>query len=126
MLWAVANVVLAVVLIPPAGLKGMAIATTLPILVLEPLYIKVALREFAMPLQEFMRGAVLPAFLPAVIAAPVLMVPDLTGNSMQVLPVIVATATFGLVYAACFLYWGLEPDERARVPTRLARRVGSG
>jgi O-antigen/teichoic acid export membrane protein len=57
-IWAIANVVLSILLVPHIGLVGVALGTALPVLVLEPLYLKVAIAEVGVDARHFLVTAV--------------------------------------------------------------------
>jgi O-antigen/teichoic acid export membrane protein len=113
--WAVANLAIALALTPVLGLEGVALGTLLPLLVLEPLYVRTALRELDLPAGPFLRDAVLRPYAAVLPAAALLLAIVATGHPWQPLAVLAASAAFALAYAASFWLVGMDRGEHERV-----------
>jgi O-antigen/teichoic acid export membrane protein len=121
--WGVAavNLALALVLIPPMGLEGVAIATTAPYLVAAILLLRLLLAEAPLPPARLARESLLPAWLlgaclaAALGAARALLDPDSLGS------VAALGAAGPVVYWGTFYAFWLRPAER-----RLVRDVARG
>lgn len=98
-IWAAANIVLTLALIGPLDLMGVALGTALPILVLEPLYIRHALRVVGVGARTFARESVLPSLVAAVVAGlPLWALAE--GRDITTLPAILAgSAAYAVVFA---------------------------
>lgn len=114
-IWALANVIIAVALIDPLGLPGVALGIALPLLVLEPFYIRAATREFDVPLRRFLVDAVGRPYAAAAAAALVLAGIVVGLNPSEPIPVLAATAAYLAVFAAAFLTFGVDGEERRKL-----------
>jgi PST family polysaccharide transporter len=119
---AAASVILALSLTPSLGLEGVAIAIALPPAVLMPWFLRLALREFGVPLARLARGAWLPAYTSCIAVAGGLLAARALLDPHSLF-VVGALAASGL--AATFaLYWFVwfDNDERRLVRSLLVRR----
>jgi O-antigen/teichoic acid export membrane protein len=114
-IWAVANLAIALALTPLIGLEGVALGTLVPLLVLEPLYVRTALRELGLPAAPFLREAVLRPYAAALPAVALLLAIVATGRPWQPLAVLAASAAFAVAYAASFWLLGMDRREHERV-----------
>jgi O-antigen/teichoic acid export membrane protein len=121
--WAVSNVAVTVVLINQIGLRGVALGTALPLLVLEPLYVRTALREFELTAGVFLRRCVMPALGPAAGAGALLAVIALGFEPHDLVTVVGSSLAYLVMFIVLFARWGLSSSERASM-ARLVRRVG--
>jgi O-antigen/teichoic acid export membrane protein len=112
---AASNLALALLLTPELGVKGPALATTIPFVVAFPVMLRLGLRAAAVSLGELIRRALAPAYLlGAALALALLGVR--TGLDPSTLPTVAAAAIGGvLVYWAGFYALVLDPDERSLV-----------
>jgi O-antigen/teichoic acid export membrane protein len=114
---ALADLALALALVPPLGLKGVALATSVPYLALFPLLLRMALARVPVGLETLTREAFLPAyFLAALLAAPLAalrLAADIDGLG-AVAAMLLAPPCY---WAAYYMLW-LRPAER-----RLVREV---
>jgi O-antigen/teichoic acid export membrane protein len=116
--WAAANVVLSVVLIQRLGLAGVALGTALPVVVLEPFYLRTAIRETGIDGRHFLVAAVLrPGLAAATAVAPVLTALAL---SARVTPLRACALTIGYAMLFLFAFSRLAIDAEDR---RLLRRL---
>jgi O-antigen/teichoic acid export membrane protein len=122
-LWAIGNLVVSVALVGWLGLEGVALGTALPLLVLEPLFIRAALRELGLPARRFLAGGVLRPYGAAVLALPVLLIPALAMPPAGVLEVFGLSAAWLVAFVACFALVALNGDERGGVRAVLRRRA---
>lgn len=118
--WALSNVVLSVALIGPFGLRGVALGTALPMVVLEPMYIQAAVRHLGVHPRDFWRHAILrgfgPAILPAIGFAGVVAVNDPTSW------VAVTLLGTGWCVAYGYAFWALCLGDGDRVTLRRTLR----
>ncbi len=121
-IWATANLALSVVLIQWIGLVGVALATVVPLAVLEPFYLRNALREIAVPARTFLATALARALVPALLASSVLWFAVLAVDPQEVAALAVWSAAYGVVFIGLFLRFGLGDTEREW----LARTLGVG
>lgn len=116
-IWATANIALSLALIGPLGLEGVALGSTLPLLILEPLYVRIALRETGVSPRAFVLTAIVRPFGCAAVAA-ILPAALLIGLGPTVAVALVGTATYLVVYAALTMSRGLHREQR-----RVLRRM---
>lgn len=117
-IWAVANLGLSLVLIHPLGLTGVALGTALPLLVLEPFYVRTALRETGVPARELLVAAVARPFACAAIAAAVPVGVWLAWDPTSILVVLAASAAYVALFGVLLVGLGLRRADR-RVLRRL-------
>lgn len=113
------NLVLSVWLVHRFGNVGVAFGTLGPALLLQPLFMRFALRELELPWRVFLVRAVRPVTVPALLFAPLVAAYLALGPAAPVLPVIALAC--GLAYAVV-LWRGTDARERA---TLLAYAPGS-
>lgn len=116
-----ASVALALALVPPFGLEGVALATAVPYVVLFPYLLRITLRAIPLPIQELARRAFVPAWAlglalgGALVAVRIVLDPEST-------LAVVATAVGGvLVYWLAYYALWLDRDERTLVRGLLSR-----
>ena len=112
---AMANLVLAVTLIPPLGLEGAAIATAAPYLGLFPVLLQMTLARVPVPLGELLRNAFLPAYLLAAVLAAALGALRLAFDPESLAAVAAAALLAPLGYWAAYFFVWLLPGERRLV-----------
>jgi O-antigen/teichoic acid export membrane protein len=120
--WAVSNIILSVILIQSLGIRGVALGTAIPIILLEPLYISNVLKQLRLGTSDFVRDILLPSFGPAVVVGLPLW---LTARSLDIhtlLGALVASAVWAVLFGAVFYRVGIEPGDRLRV-LRMLRRI---
>lgn len=120
--WALANVVLTVLLVKALGLTGAGLGTLLPLLVLEPLFVRTALREFGVTAGEFLREAVLRPAACALPAGGLLLLMALGWDLTGMVGLVLATGVFLVVLGAAFAAVGLHGDERRSLRRSLSSR----
>jgi O-antigen/teichoic acid export membrane protein len=109
---AVANVLLSIALVEPLGIMGVALGTVVPVSINAALSIfPAACRAVELPVSEGYRRVVWPAVWPAVLMVGLLvatrhLVPG------RLLGVLAHVALGALAYAALFIAWGLDREER--------------
>jgi O-antigen/teichoic acid export membrane protein len=121
--WAAANVLLSVGLVQLIGLEGVALGTLLPLLVLEPLYVRTALREVGVPLGDFLRHGVGRPYLVAGLAAVPFLSLTLAWSPEGLLGIAAAGAAYAALYLLLFAFMGLDARERERFMKRPLRRM---
>jgi len=123
-IWAVTGTALAVVLGVPFGLTGIALGLTLPILLLEPIYVAIALRRLDLSAKSFaIRCLLLPFGTVAPLAAALLVV-GLLDPPVGLIPAIGALWAI----AAIILYYfiALDATTRSSLRAALTRRLHGG
>ena len=120
--WAVSNIILSVILIQSLGIRGVALGTAIPIILLEPLYISNVLKQLRLGATDFVRGILLPSFGPALIIGLPLWLAVRSLDIHTLLGALVASAVWTVLFGATFYLVGPEPDDRVRV-LRMLRRI---
>ena len=120
--WAVSNIILSVILIQSLGIRGVALGTAIPIILLEPLYISNVLKQLRLGATDFVRGILLPSFGPALIIGLPLWLAVRSLDIHTLLGALVASAVWTVLFGATFYLVGTEPDDRVRV-LRMLRRI---
>ena len=112
--WAVSNIVLSVVLASgPLGLKGIALGTAIPVVLLEPLYVREVLRHTGTSWRAFADQVILRSFGVAVPAALVLVAVAHWLHPRSVLAIVAVGALHLVVLWACYL--AVNADDRSLV-----------
>jgi O-antigen/teichoic acid export membrane protein len=120
--WAVSNIILSVILIQSLGIRGVALGTAIPIILLEPLYISNVLKQLRLGASDFVRGILLPSFGPAVMIGLPLWLAARSLDIHTLLGALVASAVWTVLFGAIFYRTGIEADDRVRV-LRMLRRI---
>ena len=106
------NLLLSVWLVHRFGNIGVALGTLVPAVVLQPIYIRFVLRELELPARVFLKRAVQPVSLPALLFAPLIAAYVALGPAAPVLPLVAIACA--AAYAA--LVWrGTDASERADI-----------
>ncbi len=121
-LWAIGNLVVSVALVDWLGLPGVALGTGIPLLVLEPLFVRAALRELDLPAGRFVTGALLRSYGPALVALPALLVPALMLAPAGLAGILALSLWWLGAFGASFLVLGLDHGERERLVAFAGRR----
>ena len=119
------NLLLSVWLVHRFGNIGVALGTFVPALVLQPIFVRFALRELDLPAGVFLKRAVWPVSAPALLFAPLVAAYIALGPDALVLPLVAVVCS--VAYMA--LVWrGTDTEERAEVlayaPAPLRRWLG--
>ena len=114
-----ANALLALTLVPPFGIEGVALATTLPYAVVSLLLLRVLLEAAPVGSGELLREALVPAWLVGAALAAALGALRLLVELDQLLPVLVLAAAGPLAAWAAFYGLWLRPAERRLVRSLL-------
>lgn len=121
---AITNVALSLALTPIFGLEGVVLGTTIPYVVLFPLFLRIVRATFpSVSLADLMREAWLPAYAGAVVLAAGLIVLRLLVD-LDTVPAVAGAALvgLGLYWGSYYLVW-LRPGERVLVRSFLRRRT---
>ncbi|HKP08256.1 MAG TPA: oligosaccharide flippase family protein [Microbacterium sp.] len=122
--WAVTGTALAVVLGAPFGLTGIALGLVLPILLLEPIYVAIALRRLDLRVKDFaVRCLLLPFGTVAPAAAALLMV-SLLDPPIALIPVI--GAAWAITAITLYYFIALDATTRSSLRSALTRRLRGG
>ncbi|MET0296742.1 MAG: hypothetical protein ABW024_05025 [Microbacterium sp.] len=122
--WAVSGTALAIVLGGPLGLTGIALGLTIPVLLLEPVYVGIALRRLDLTAKDFaVRCLLLPFGLVAPPAA-LLYVTSLLDPPLALIPAI--AAVWALVAAALYYFFALDQSTRSSLTSAVSRPFRGG
>jgi O-antigen/teichoic acid export membrane protein len=118
------NIGLSLVLVHPFGLEGVAFASVVPALIFVPLYLRYTCRHLELPVWDYLRGAVLPAFVPAGIMALILlgMGEYLIYDSYA--DIVAGALLSSLAWLVAFWLFVLNREERTYLGVRIARMAG--
>lgn len=122
--WAVTGTALAVVLGGHLGLPGIALGLTIPILILEPLYIGIALRRLGLTAREFGIRCILLSFGLVAPAAALLYVTSLLDPPLALIPVI--AAAWAVAAAALYYFFALDQSTRSSLTSAVSRPFRGG
>jgi O-antigen/teichoic acid export membrane protein len=111
---ALLNLILSLTFVNRFGILGVALGTLVPVLILQPLFVRFVLRELDFTWHRFVRSSIAPAFVPAVLSfAPTAVVYVFAGALSPVVPI--AAAASAIVYALAFWRLSLTAVERNRL-----------
>ena len=114
--------ILSIVLIQWIGLVGVALATVVPLVALEPFYIRNALRELSVSARSFVATGIVRPLMPALLASSVLWFAVLAVDPQGVAVLAAWSVAYGAVFIGVFLKFGLVGTER----DWLVRTLGGG
>jgi O-antigen/teichoic acid export membrane protein len=118
---AVLNLIISVALVRPLGPLGVALGTAVPALALEYTFIRYVLREIGVPLDRFLREAVVPVVWPLVSFVPLAALYIVARHdSVRLIPVAVAC---GATYVALFWFQSLNSNERLQLTDVVRARL---
>lgn len=123
--WAASSLGLGFILVPEVGLVGVALGLGLPLLVLEPLYVRAACREANATIAVFFREAVLVPYASALLPAGFALAVVVLWPPLGVLAIVTISGSFVAIFAGIFLRLGLRAHERSGL-ARLMRRSRDG
>lgn len=123
-LWAVAGTGLAIVLGTSFGLTGIALGLTIPILVLEPFYIGIALRRLGLSAKDFAVRCLLLPFATVAPVAAALFVVSLLEPPLALIPAL--TATWAILAAVIYFFIALDTPTRSSLRHAITRRLRRG
>ncbi len=109
----VINLVISIALVRPLGISGVIIGTLIGYGITAPLYIRLALGLLSMGVREFVRDAVLPMLLWALVFAAVLATTAWVFQPAQLLTIAACCIPAGVVYVAGVVGVAMSADERA-------------
>jgi len=121
LLLAGANVVLALCLAPSLGLEGVAIATTVPYVLLFPLLLRRATEAVPVPVAELMRRGFGPPLAAGVALAALVLGARLVLSPESLVSVAALAGGAMAVYWAAFYLVAMDPGERRLVRSLLRR-----
>lgn len=122
--WAVSGTALAIVLGPPLGLTGIALGLTIPILILEPIYIGIALRRLDLTAKEFVLRCLLVPFGIVAPPAALLYAAGLLDPPLALIPAI--AAAWALTAGALYYFFALDPSTRSSLTSAVSRPFRGG
>lgn len=121
-LWAAANLALSLALVERIGLVGVALGTALPVVVLEPFYLRTAVREIGVDGRRFLVDAALRPGVAALVAAvPVLGTLALMAG-VTLLPAMGLSLAYAALFSFAFYRLSIDQDDR-RLIGRMLHRV---
>ena len=124
--WAIGNLVVSVALVQWLGLPGVALGSAIPLVVLEPLFVRAALRELDQPARVFLGGALARPYVAALMALPALVLPAIALRPDTIAPILGLSLVWFGVFAGCFALIGLDARERGHLATLARRRTPRG
>lgn len=120
-IWAMSAIALGWWLTGLVGVAGMAIAIALPLLLLEPFYVRVALRRLSIKSRDYLRATLLPAFLPALCLLPVLVISRWIWPAPPLIWVLIMAVTWTVLYLSIYILFGMSRGERATMLSLVGR-----
>jgi O-antigen/teichoic acid export membrane protein len=113
--WAIANLAVSIALVGPLGIEGVALGTALPLIVLEPLYVREALRRLNLHVGELADYVIKPSLgLAVALGLPCLAISQLIpGNGF--FEIAGVSLLWGVSYLWAFGVIGLESADRRRL-----------
>jgi O-antigen/teichoic acid export membrane protein len=121
--WAAANIVLSVILVQSLELTGIALATAIPIVLLEPLYVWIAAREVGFSLRAFIQQSIARPAAAAAVPAVALLLTAVAMDPEGALEVGGLTLAYLAIFGATAWFVALDAGERAKAVSRVS---GSG
>ena len=121
--WAVGNLIVSVALVPWLGLRGVALGSVIPLVALEPLFVRAALRELEQPAGRFLRGALGRPNTAALLALPALLLPAIALRPDRIVSILGLSLVWLAAFAGCFAFVGLDRSERGHLGALVRRRV---
>jgi O-antigen/teichoic acid export membrane protein len=121
--WAVGNLIVSVALVQWLGLRGVALGSVLPLIALEPLFVRAALRVLDQHPGRFIGGALIRPYGAALMALPVLVLPAIALRPDTLAPILGLSLVWLGVFTGCFWIVGLDVRERGKVATLVRRRT---
>lgn len=109
--WAVAGCALAFVLGEQLGLAGIALGLTVPVVILEPIYVWIALRRLDLTVGAFVRRCLVAPFATVLVPAAALVA---LGRFIVATPALVVALTAAWLVVAMLLYWFFGLDDTGR------------
>lgn len=112
---ALANLLLSLILIYPLGIYGVALGSLIPALIFQPFLLNYCCRHLGMKVSEYLKGAIMPMLLPAVLMAIILVVVRLNYviDSYRMLLSVATGAS--LVFCGAAIFTGLTSAERKQL-----------
>jgi O-antigen/teichoic acid export membrane protein len=119
--WAISSVALSFALVPVVGLVGVALGIGLPLLVLEPLYVRAACREAGTSVRVFLHEAILVPYACALAPVGVAVGVVVLWSPSDFVDVAAVSVLFLASFATLFLWLGMVEEERKALG-RILRR----
>lgn len=112
---ALANLILSIILIYPLGIYGVALGSLIPSLIFQPFLLNYCCRHLGMKVSEYLKGAIMPMLLPAVLMTIILVVVRLNYviDSYRMLLSVATGAS--LVFCGAAIFTGLTSAERKQL-----------
>jgi hypothetical protein len=108
---AIANLALTLWLVRPLGLTGVALGTVIPAVVLEPIFLRIIMRELGITWREWLAAVIVPVVRPALAYVPAIVVYALVPADS--LAIFAAATACTVAYAVLFYTTSLDAGERA-------------
>jgi hypothetical protein len=99
-------------------LVGVALGTALPVVLLEPMYLRTAIREIGVDGRRFLATAVLRPFAAAAVGVVPLLLVVAVGGDVGLLQALTLSLGYAVLFALVFSRVGVDEEDR-----RLLRRV---
>jgi len=119
---AIANLALSMLFVGPYGIIGVAVASVIPAVILQPMLLVYTCRQLEVPVARYIAESLVPLLLPLLLMG-VFVVFMRWGAGMDSYRALsVAAAGGALIYAICFWFFSLSPAERLFIAERLRSR----
>jgi len=119
---AVANLVLSIFLVEPYGIVGVAAASVIPGLFLQPMLLVYTCRQLELPVSEYIKTSLLPLILPLTVMGSFVVTIRLQ-MVLDSYSLLVATVVGGaILYFSCFWFFSLTSGERHFIKERFRMR----
>lgn len=118
-IWAVSAIGIGAVLSPRIGPEGMAIGFCLPIVLLEVLYVRIALSELDIRVTEFFRQVLRPSIIPAFITAAWCAAVSRWVDANDPIQALALAAIASPIFLLSYWKLGLRPEDRRDLKTHI-------
>jgi O-antigen/teichoic acid export membrane protein len=122
--WAVTGTALALALGPPLGIAGIALGLVIPVLLLEPVYLGIALRRLDIPVRDFARRCLLLPFATVAPLAAMLYLGSLLEPPLALIPALAALWAVAAVTA--YSVFAVDATTRSSIKNAITRRLRGG
>jgi len=121
---AIANLVLSILFVGPYGIIGVAAASVIPAVILQPLLLVYTCRQLEVPVVRYVADSLVPLLLPLLLMGVFVAIMRWQAGMDSYRALSVAAAGGALIYAVCFWLFSLSSAERLFMTERLRSRRG--
>jgi O-antigen/teichoic acid export membrane protein len=125
LIWAAANVVISLVSIDRIGLVGVALGTALPVVILEPLYLRTAIRETGVDGRRFLTYSVIRPIIASAVPTVPLVGAVLAWHDVSFLGAFVMSIGYAAMFSLTFYLLNIDEVDRQLIlrTFRLSSRI---